>query len=227
MKTYKLYLIRNGLTAGNLAGKYIGHTDEHLCPAGERDLRELAEKAFYPEAEVIFSSPLKRCLETAEIVYPDRQPIVLNDLIECDLGAFEGKTADELIDDEDFVKWVRGEPGACPPFGEDAESFARRVCACFSRSVDALIREGITTAAYVTHGGVIMTILSAFGLPEAPMTQWRSEAGGGYALLVNTSVWSRLKKAEIMDRLPYRNWDPDADDADEYGEYDDYGDDPA
>ena len=37
MKNYYLYLIRHGLTQGNLDGKYIGQTDLALCPDGEKE----------------------------------------------------------------------------------------------------------------------------------------------------------------------------------------------
>ena len=35
MKNYRLYLIRHGITSGNLEGKYIGTTDLPLCEEGE------------------------------------------------------------------------------------------------------------------------------------------------------------------------------------------------
>ena len=52
----------------------------------------------YPQVDAVFSSPLKRCTETAKVIYPDRNPIVLDDLREYDFGEFEGKTAEELQD---------------------------------------------------------------------------------------------------------------------------------
>ena len=42
MKTFKLHLIRHGLTAGNLDGRYIGGgTDLPLCSEGRAQLAEL------------------------------------------------------------------------------------------------------------------------------------------------------------------------------------------
>ena len=59
MRTF--YLIRHGRTAGNLERRYIGSTDEPLCPEGRREVSGLRA----PEADRVFASPLKRCLETA------------------------------------------------------------------------------------------------------------------------------------------------------------------
>ena len=63
----KCVLIRHGKTAGNLAGRYIGcRTDEPLCPEGIAQLR----MGRYPAVERVFASPLRRCRETARLLYP-------------------------------------------------------------------------------------------------------------------------------------------------------------
>ena len=63
----ELILIRHGKTAGNLLGRYIGsRTDEPLCDEGREGL---AGKQL-PEVERLYVSPMKRCVETAEILWP-------------------------------------------------------------------------------------------------------------------------------------------------------------
>ena len=96
MKTYKLHLIRHGITEGNLNGQYIGRTELPLAPGGVAALKNLTEKIEYPAVEKIYSSPMLRCRQTAKIVYPEREILVVPDLIEYDFGEFEGKTAEEL-----------------------------------------------------------------------------------------------------------------------------------
>ena len=50
MKTFKLHLIRHGMTAGNLQGLYIGSgTDLPLCDEGRAQLAELKERFVYPQ----------------------------------------------------------------------------------------------------------------------------------------------------------------------------------
>ena len=66
MKTFKLHLIRHGLTSGNLQGLYIGSgTDIPLCDEGRAQLAELKERFEYPQVDTVFSSPLLRAVETA------------------------------------------------------------------------------------------------------------------------------------------------------------------
>ncbi|MEG2206385.1 MAG: phosphoglycerate mutase family protein, partial [Oscillospiraceae bacterium] len=68
MKNYRLYLIRHGITQGNLCGKYIGGgTNEPLCEEGIKRLHELQDKYTYPQVNTVFASPLDRAVQTAEI----------------------------------------------------------------------------------------------------------------------------------------------------------------
>ena len=49
MKNYRLYLVRHGITAGNLQRRYVGGgTDEPLCEQGLTQLRALAAQYRYP-----------------------------------------------------------------------------------------------------------------------------------------------------------------------------------
>lgn len=203
MRNYKIYLIRNGLTQGALEGRYIGHTDESLCDEGKKQLVELSTTGYYPDVEAVFSSPLKRCTETASIIYPDKTPILLDELTECNFGEFEGMTADELSDNEDFKNWLRGGNDATPPFGESNGKFSTRICNGFIKIIEGLLKTGTRECAIITHGGIIMSLLAAFGLPEAPITDWRTPSGCGYTLSLNASIWSRLRKVEVIDEIPY------------------------
>ena len=70
MKSYTIHLIRNGLTDENLEGRYIGHTNVDLGEEGRAQLHQMKEDLIYPPVEAVFTSPLKRCTETAKIIYP-------------------------------------------------------------------------------------------------------------------------------------------------------------
>ncbi len=203
MRGYKIYLIRNGLTDGAIEGRYIGHTDEELNEQGKKQLKELTETGYYPEVEAIFCSPLKRCIQTAGIIYPEKEPILFNEIMECNFGEFEGMSADELSKEEAFNNWLKGGSDARPPFGESNGEFSTRICNGFIKIVEGLLKTGTREAAIVTHGGVIMSLLAAFGLPEAPITDWRTPSGCGYTVNLNASIWSRLRKVEVIDEIPY------------------------
>ena len=104
MKTFKLHLIRHGMTAGNLQGLYIGSgTDIPLCDEGRAQLNELKERFEYPQVDTVFSSPLLRAVETANILFPDaKHTFTVHDLREAGFGKFENKPVKELVHDEDF-----------------------------------------------------------------------------------------------------------------------------
>ncbi len=219
MKTYKIYLIRNGYTKGSIEGRYIGHTDESLSEDGKKQLTELTENYIFPDVDVVISSPLKRCTETAKIIYPDREPIIIDDIKECNFGEFEGLTADELADDENFKAWIKGGLDIAPPFGESNRAFSMRIFSGFVKIIEGILKSGIKETAIITHGGVIMSWLAAFGLPEAPMTDWRTPAGCGYILRFDASIWSKLNKVEVVDEIPFPASTGEDDDENGYSDY--------
>ena len=202
MKSYLIYLIRHGMTDEGNAGQYIGHTDVPLSEAGEKQLRQMAREYEYPQPEIVFASPLRRCLQTAQILYPDCDIIPMREMIECNFGEFEGKTAEELEEHPVFPRWLAGEEDVAPPFGESSSAFQQRVMSGFTRIVDGLLRTGTTRAAIVTHGGVITTLLATFGLPQAPMHEWMMPEGCGYTVRVTPFLWSRGQKVEVFEELP-------------------------
>ena len=62
----RVYLIRHGQTQGNLERLYIGSTDQPLCPLGRAALGGRT----MPPVDRVYVSPLRRCRETAAILYP-------------------------------------------------------------------------------------------------------------------------------------------------------------
>ena len=108
MKSYYIQLIRNGLTEGNVSGKYVGHIDEPLSREGIAQIEQMKSDYKYPPVDAVFASPLSRCTQTAKIIYPNCEPIVINGLIEYNFGEFEGKTAEELQNHPVFPDWLAG-----------------------------------------------------------------------------------------------------------------------
>ena len=202
MKSYYIHMIRHGAVSPTLSGRYIGATDVELSDEGRAALRRLDHELAYPYAKVVFSSPLKRCTQSARILYPDMEPLIIDQLSECHFGEWENKTADELKDDETFLKWLAGDPSAKPPRGESNADFTRRICLIFENIVDGLIKTGTTDAVIVTHGGVMTTLLSVYGLPQAKPFDWVCDNGYGYSLRVTPMLWQRDKVAEVFDRIP-------------------------
>lgn len=206
MKTYLIHLIRHAGTESGGVGRYIGQTDVDASEEGLSRVRGLMEgPGGYPEADAVLSSPLKRCVQTAKLIYPEKEPILFRGLIEYDFGEFEGKTARELKDDEAFKVWLSGRaPGIPVPFGESQLDFNRRICTCFERLVEGILRSQVRRTAVVTHGGVIMSLMTAYALPEAPMHEWLMENGCGYTLRLDSTLWRHGSKLEAVAVCPPR-----------------------
>ncbi len=240
MKTYTVHLIRHALTKENTEGKYIGQTDVEASKEGLDQIKNLmGENEGYPYADVVISSPLKRCTQTAKLIYPDKEPVIMQDLIEYDFGDFEGMTADELKDLDTFKDWIAGtHPEEPVPFGESQKQFNDRICGCFVRIVEGIIRSGTASTAIITHGGVIMSLMAAFAIPEAPMHEWLTPNGCGYTLRIDPTVWRMGQKLEAFAECPpipqqidaerdmwdTFDYDPDKDDFDISEYIDDYTD---
>lgn len=202
MKSYIIHFIRHGAIDETLSGKYIGTTDVPLSDKGRLDLKKLDYEYRYPGTQVVFTSPLKRCTQTCKILYPELNPLSITALSECNFGEWEGKTAEELKSNPDFEKWLAGDSSVKPPRGESNADFTRRICRMFESIVEGLMKTGTTESVIVTHGGVIMTLLAVYGLPQAKPFEWTMDNGFGYSLRVTPMLWQRDKVCEVFQTIP-------------------------
>jgi len=202
MITYKLHFIRTGRTSTDPRKRYVGQTDLPLCDKGRRSLQALREEYRYPPVEMLYTSPLIRCRETADILYPDTYCVALDGLKDMNLGEFEGKTFDELKGDGAFSAWLGDSFANTPAGGEETEAFTRRIVGAVDQIFRNMMDEGVTSAAVVTHGGVIMTLLAAVGLPKLPLHQWAVSNGTGYTMLMTPEMWLRDGSGEVFNFIP-------------------------
>ncbi len=169
-------LIRHGKTQGNLEHRYIGcRTDEELCEAGIGELREKQ----YPPVERLFVSPMRRCLETAKILYPALEPEPVPDFRECDFGAFEGLSYRELNGREDYQAWIDSSGRLPFPGGESRGDFSARCVKAFESLRPRLFE---TPSVLIVHGGTIMAIMERFARPAADYYDFQVPCGAGYFL---------------------------------------------
>ena len=203
MQSYTIYLIRHGAVEETNKGRYIGQTDVHLSNRGRQTLKEIAEQFGYPNAEEIYTSPLLRCIETCSILYPGRDVRIVGALSECDFGEWEGKSAADLAGDPVFAQWLQNSDKTPPPKGESGKQFAARISRGFERIVEEMSARNTKSAAVITHGGVIMTLLSMYGIPQAESYRWRMDNGYGFALRITPMLWMRDRVAEVFDTVPF------------------------
>lgn len=169
----RIHLIRHGMTAGNLGKRYIGRTDEPLCSEGISALQSRS----YPAPGTLICSPMKRCIQTAQVIFPGSEPQIFPELRECDFGDFEGKNYRELNGNADYQRWI--DSGGTLPFpgGESPEDFRERCCAGFLRAVSE--NPGSDTLTFVVHGGTIMSVMERFAIPRRGYYDWQYPNGCG------------------------------------------------
>lgn len=183
----KLLMIRHGATASNKEHRYLGITDEPLSEEGRQELYQARERNLYPEVEYVFASPMKRCLETAGILYPDQNPFVIPQWREMNFGIFEGKNYVELQNDVRYQAWIDSN-GTLPfPQGESREEFIER-CAqglfSLQKQLCDMLREPNRKAVgMIVHGGTIMSLMSRFYGGE--YFDYQVPNGGGYLCTVD------------------------------------------
>lgn len=210
MKTYKIHLIRHGMTAANEQHLYIGgRTDLPLSPDGFADLLQKKQVFEYPTGARYFTGPLMRCRQTLEVLYPGCKAEVVEGLTECDFGDWDGKSLDLLKQLPSFQQWLSGERGDIPG-GEAPEVFQERVANAFEAVVRELMTKGQTEAVICTHGGVIMLIMAMYGVPQAPMNEWATDTACGFTLRITPEVWMRQPVAEALCAIPWEKKDSGA-----------------
>ena len=165
-------------------------TDEPLCEEG----RELLGKFTYPKPQAVFVSPLKRCLETAAILFGDPKVRIIDQLAECDFGEFENKNYKELSGDPRYQAWIDSNGILAFPGGESKDECATRNLEGFQRAVSACIREEITEAALVVHGGTIMNIMEQYALPKKEFYEWHVGNGCGYLVELDPVLWKKDRR---------------------------------
>lgn len=169
----RIYLIRHGLTAGNEEKRYIGKTDQPLSLRGV----DFLKGKIAPPADEIVVSPMLRCRQTAELLFPGREYQIIEDFRECDFGTFEGKNYLELSDDPDYIAWIESNGKNMFPRGEDPKKFRKRCVDAFREYMNRLSPD--RTVAFIVHGGTIMAISEAFDRAQKDFYEYSLPNGEG------------------------------------------------
>jgi len=158
-------LIRHGQTDWNKIGRWQGHTDIPLNDRGHQQARLLAHRLATWPISVIYTSDLKRAVQTADPLgaklglVPIKEPA----LRERNGGFFQGLTREEL-QARFGEEWRRvRQDGLAPPNGESDLDLAMRVEAAFQQMVN---RHKGDMIAMISHGGALKVLIShILGLP--------------------------------------------------------------
>lgn len=185
MTMTRIYLLRHGATAFNRARPYRLQGRRHDPPLDELGIAQATAAAgvlarLDASLAAVYSSPLARALETARLVAGPHglSPIALPDLIEAELGRWEGRTWEEIAESEpeDYRRFLAN-PGTVPyPEGESFEEVRRRAGPALLRAAAAHVGRPI---AVVGHNVVNRAILAGLlGLP-IDLARGIRQANGG------------------------------------------------
>ena len=125
----ELILIRHLKTLGNEKRQYIGSTDEELSEQEVLNFKQKYKIDSYSQVQQVIVSPMKRCIQTAELIYPKNQITQEVLLKECDFGIFEGLTYKQLKGKypQELEQWNKEFSTYRIPEGESFLDVRRRV----------------------------------------------------------------------------------------------------
>ena len=177
----RLYMIRHGETKGNREQRYVGTTDEGLLPESFTRLKNRK----MPEVDKLYISPMKRCVETAGLLYPYCEPVVVEEFRECDFGEFEYRNYAELNGNPAYQHFIDTMGAEGFPGGESLQEFQERCLRGMERILGEItdgesLREE-QNIGLVIHGGTIMSLLDKYSYPHRDYYEWQTGNGSGYA----------------------------------------------
>jgi len=162
-----LYCVRHGESVYNAEGRVQGQSDVPLSDFGRRQSEAVARALARLPIEALYSSPLRRALETARFVADAIGLEIRTEprLKEINAGIFQDRLRADLegLYPVEFARWLSGDPDFTIPGGESRRALARRGC----EALEAIRRAGHEHAAVVSHGRLLVVTLEALAaLPE-------------------------------------------------------------
>lgn len=189
-----ILLARHGETDWNQENRFQGHADPPLNDVGRTQAADLAVALEAKELAAVYTSPLRRALETSEIVAKPHGlvPVAVDDLREVDVGSWSGLTRTEVEArfPKQYERWL--DYGQGWEDGETYEEMGKRVV----HSLFELARknEGEQILA-VTHGGPIRAAIAfAEGTNHAEARRLGPHVGNAFvaAFAVEGGTFRRL-----------------------------------
>jgi alpha-ribazole phosphatase len=182
----RLILVRHCQTDRNQQRTLQGHSPIELNAAGRKDAEALALALRAEKVEAIYSSPLRRSMETAQAINHFHQLAIESEdgLKELDVGDLDGLTIEEMRSrySSFWHEWTSGEPGSarCP----NGESLGEAQQRAWDTIQEIKRRHRQQTAIAVTHYFVIVSVIcKALGIDLSHMGRFRALSTGAISIL--------------------------------------------
>ncbi|MGL4109932.1 histidine phosphatase family protein [Clostridium sp. LP20] len=159
-----IYLTRHGKTLWNLEKRLQGVSNSELTEEGIKQAKSLGDRLDGLDIDVIYTSPIKRAYETAQILRNGKNiNIIAEDrLKEINFGEYEGSTEEELLGmgkGYEISKIFSGEMDVRAPGGETLRELYNRISEVLAEILE--IEKG-KNVLIVTHGATLKAIVSYF-----------------------------------------------------------------
>ncbi|MBQ8914254.1 MAG: histidine phosphatase family protein [Lachnospiraceae bacterium] len=160
----EIYIVRHGETPWNKAKRLQGNVDIELNDYGRELAIKTGEGLKDTRIDIIYSSPLMRAYETAELIRGDRDIEIIKDerIREISFGHFEGRNFSELIRDENLTfKHFFKKPESYVP-ADDAETFEHLIARAGDFMQDKIepLEGSCERVMIVAHGAINKAIMS-------------------------------------------------------------------
>jgi len=158
----RLYLVRHGATQLTAEDRFAGAVGVDLSEEGRWQVRRLAERIADDAIKAVYTSPLSRTLETAEILAAPHRltPIRRDGLREISHGRWEGLTRREVEEryPEEYAAWEVDPFAFAPESGESGLTVLARALPVVREIVVSHPHETILV---VSHKATLRLILSS------------------------------------------------------------------
>lgn len=172
-------LIRHGETEINRSKLYCGWNDVELNDRGIKEAERLREKLSGEKIDLIYSSDLKRCLQTSEIINSDHSVPIISSygLREINFGAWQNISYEDIrsLYPEEYEKWKNDWLSYRIPGGESMIDFHERVTKTTDEIIEVYKDKKLLI---VTHSGPVKCILSKY-IGENITTHWHFQVSLG------------------------------------------------
>ena len=193
---FTLTLVRHGESEANVRHMLSGWLDVDLTEHGIAELEDLRSCVDYPASDAYYSSPLKRCVETCHILFPDKIPVISDSFKEVSFRSMEGWIlSDKAEIDAYFESWVRDEPYLDE---ETISDVMERAKPAVMDVVSSCEKEGKRSATIVMHSGIMRSaIIALFGLERSAFLEMSVPNGLGYVIAfsdLSPLSWRKLER---------------------------------
>jgi broad specificity phosphatase PhoE len=165
----KIFLIRHGETGWKKIG-FLSYTDIGLSEKGLCQTKKIAQKLENENIDAIYSSPLKRCRQTAKEIAKKLglKILIAPELREVNFGIFEGLSLEEAERKypDLFLKRLKDKWNFKIPKGESYKEAAARVLKFLKKISKSKKNKNIVLVTHVTIIKILLKLFSNLSMEE-------------------------------------------------------------